>query len=59
VTRLQEKLFGKQTPTNKANQGNVETKVVENDKTNTTNVEDITKQQTNEVQDIIETEEQS
>ena len=61
VSRQQEKLFGKQTPNNKSNQGNVEEKEIikDNDNTNTTNIEDITAQQTNEVQDIEEVQEQS
>ena len=53
VTRLQEKLFGQQTPNNKANQGNVETN------TNTTNAKDITSQQNNNIQDTLEVQEQS
>ena len=61
VSRQQEKLFGKQTANNKSNQGNIETenKLFNNDNTNTTNIEDVTKQQTNEVEDVTEVQEQS
>lgn len=61
VTLQQEKLFGKQTPNNKSNQGNVDMKEEKEDldtKDNTTNIEDMTAEQQNEVQDTIEQQEQ-
>ena len=65
VSREQEKLFGKQTANNKANQGNAQTNI-ETDKKdtfntekNTTNVEDVTSEQSNEIQDTLEVQEQS
>ena len=61
VSRQQENLFGKQTPNNKANQGNVkqDNNSFDNDNTETTNVEDLTAQQNNKVQDTLEVQEQS
>ena len=51
VSRQQEKLFGKQVPNNKINQGEVE-------KSTSTNANDIANEQNNEVTKINETEEQ-
>ena len=61
VTQMQESLFGKQTPNNKSNQGNIEQEKQDtfNTEKNTTNIENLTQQQTNEVQDVVETQEQS
>jgi len=59
VSREQEKLFGKQVANNKINQGKVEELETNEDKTVTTNVNDITDQQNNEVQDTLEVDEQS
>ena len=52
--KMKEKLFGKQTANNKSNQGNIE-----QEQKVTTNVEDITAEQNNEVQDTLEVQKQS
>lgn len=58
VSRQQEKLFGKQTPNNKSNQGNTNNATELNNKNETdenankTNIEDITNKETNEIKKV-------
>ena len=58
VSRQQEKLFGKQTPNNKSNQGNTTTAKEINEEdlidkgANKTNINDITKQENNEIKQV-------
>ena len=59
VSRQQETLFGKQVANNKINQGKTEELESNEDNIDTTNVNDITSEQNNEIQDTLEVQEQS
>ena len=61
VTKRQEELFGKQTPRNESNKGNVDTTETENvsQEKSTTNLEDITLEQDNQITKTEQIDEQS